>query len=352
MKNNKVKVIAEIGPNHNGDYKKALRMITFLKKLNIYGVKFQINNVEKSYSKDSFKANYQKNQIKETPSEMALKYQLSEKHHKLIKDFCDKIKINYLCSPFDLDSTKFLCETLKLKIIKIASGEILSLDILNYLSKKNVEIILSTGMSTLDEIQKAISILNQFKRKKITILHCTSSYPTKKNEANLNFIDTLKKKFDYDIGFSDHTIGNDASIMAIAKGSKIIEKHFTFNKNDIGPDHKFSMNRNEFKFFVSSISNSEYLLGSKNKIFSKTELQIKKSVRKSIVSSQDIPKGKIIEINDICFKRPGTGISPLKYKLVLGKKANKLIKANKIIKKEYYNWKRSFFLQVPDLNTA
>ena len=332
----RVKIIAEVGVNHNGSIKLAKKMIKKLSKLDIDYIKFQLANPENVYSLDAFKADYQKKNDKEkSVINMSKKLQLSKNQHLILKNYCNKHKKKYLCTAFDLDSLKYLVNKLKVSIIKIPSGEIQSYDILQFISKLSKEIILSTGMASFEEIGKTLKILNKNKKKKITIFHCTSLYPAKESLINLNVLDEIKKRFKKPIGYSDHSLTDDTCLGAIAKGASIIEKHVTLNNKMSGPDHKASYNIKNFAKFVKKIRDFEIILGSSNKVISKEENAVKLMARKSIVSKRLIQRGKIIKRNDICFKRPGTGFSPLEIKKVLGKKTKNEINPNRVIKTKF-----------------
>jgi len=330
--NEKIKIIAEIGPNHNGSIKTALKLLDHLAKIGVKIVKFQLADPYKVYSNQSFKASYQKKNTKRgSIIEMSKKIQLKRNDHLLLNKVCKKLNIIYSCSAFDLDSLKFLNEKIDIPFFKIPSGEILSIDMLNYISLQNKPIFLSTGMATLSEIDFALNILNKINKKEITLMHCISSYPASPKNANMNFIETLKKKYKLNIGFSDHTLGHECALIAVSKGANIIEKHVTLNKNSIGPDHKISLNVNQFKNFIKKIYNTQNSLGSKDRYFSKKELEIKNVARKSIVANKDLLKGYKIKLADITFKRPGIGISPDKINLLVNKKLNKNVRKNNLI---------------------
>ncbi len=332
----KVRIIAEVGVNHNGSINLAKKIIKKLSKLDIDFIKFQLAKPEDVYSLDAFKADYQKKNDKEkSVINMSRKLQLSKKNHQNLKNYCNKFKKKYICTAFDLDSLKYLINSIKVPLIKISSGEILSYDMLKFLSKQSKEIILSTGMSSFDEIKKSIKILNRNKKKKITLLHCTSLYPVHKKQINLNVLDQIKKIFKTPIGYSDHSLTDEASIGAIAKGATIIEKHVTLNNNMIGPDHKASYNIKDFIRFVKKIREFEIILGNSKKVISKEENKIKLMARKSIVSKRQITKGEILKRRDLCFKRPGTGFSPIELNKVLGKKVKKQIGSNRVISKKH-----------------
>jgi N,N'-diacetyllegionaminate synthase len=331
MKFKKTLIIAEIGPNHNGSLEKAKTMINKLSKLDCDFIKFQVGNPDNVYSRDAYKASYQKkyDNIKSI-KKMSQKYHLSIHEHVELYKYCKKKKKNYLASFFDLESLKILDKKLNLKYIKVPSGELQSIDILKYLKFKKKKIILSTGMANLNEIYKSLKIIG---KKNVTLLHCTSCYPAKDRQLNLRFINLLKEKFNLKVGYSDHSSDFLASILAVGLGAMVIEKHVTLNKLDEGPDHHMSLNIDEFSSFVKLIRRSEIILGSKNKKISNEEKQIKKVARKSIVSTKDLEVGHKIKKKDITFKRPGGGISPFEYKFIIGKKIKKRISKDKLIKK-------------------
>ena len=334
--NSRVKIIAEIGVNHNGSMSIAKKLIRQLSKLDIDFIKFQIADPNSVYSKDAFKAEYQKLYDKEKKIiEMSRKLQLTKKQHLELSNYCKKHRKKYACTAFDLKNLKFLIKKIKIPFIKIPSGEILSYDILKFVSKQSKKIILSTGMASFEEIEKAIKILNSNKKKNLTILHCTSTYPAKENYINLNVIDTLRKKFNLPVGYSDHSISDDVLIGAIAKGAKIVEKHVTLSNSLKGPDHKSSITIAKFKKLVKKIRNFEIILGSYKKKISKEENKIKLMARKSIVAKKFIRAKKKITLQDICFKRPGTGISPINFRKVVGKISKRDIAKDRVIRKNF-----------------
>lgn len=329
---NKTYIIAEIGPNHNGSFKTAKKMISLLKGSGVDAIKFQLANPEKVYSKNSFKANYQiKNTEKGSIIDMSRKYQLSKQDHIELANLCYKNKIDYLCSAFDKESLEFLVKKIKVKYIKVPSGEITSLDILNYISKLKKKIILSTGMANISEIKDAIKKLNKNHKKEIVILHCVSSYPTNKKDLNLNIIREFQKIFKKNIGFSDHSLGNEASLAAVAMGATVIEKHVTISKKMIGPDHASSSSIKDFYSLVKKIRELEKMLGESKKRLLKSEKNTKNVSRKSIVANKDLIRGKTLKSSDIVFKRPGIGISPMKVRSIIGMKLKKNIYANNLI---------------------
>lgn len=337
----KTYIIAEVGANHNGSYKLAKKYVDVISKLDVNAVKFQLADSSQVFSKEAFLADYHKKSKGYKANQNLIledkNRQLSRKEHLRISKYCKKKKIDYLCSPFDLGSLKFLINEIKIKKIKIPSGEIFSIDLLKFLnkSKKNLKIILSTGMATYKEISKSLRFLKNISKKNIKLLHCISNYPTKIDKVNLLSISEMKKRFKCEIGFSDHTVDNLTSAIAVGLGATIIEKHVTLNKNLPGPDHKMSLSISQFRDLVRKVRTVEKMLGSKLKPISKEELKIQKVARKSIVSNKRLKVGSRIKIQDISYKRPGTGILPIFYKKILNKKVKKLIHADTTILKKY-----------------
>lgn len=331
----KLVIIAEAGVNHNGNIELAKKLIDSAKRAKADYVKFQTFKTDHLVTEHAKMASYQLQNVKKKISQKELlkKYELDFAQHKLLINHCKKIKINFLSTPFDLESVDMLFK-LGLKIIKISSGDINNYPLLTKVGNKAKKIILSTGMSTLKDIKDAILILkkSKFNIKNLTLLHCTSNYPAKNNEVNLLAIRTLKNKFGTNIGYSDHTLGSEAAIAAVALGAKIIEKHITLNRKYLGPDHKASMTPSEFYNFTKSLRKTSVLLGNKNKIISKNELNIAKLVKKSIVAKNFIKKGELFSENNLICKRPGNGISPIFWKKIIGKKANKNFQQDELIR--------------------
>ena len=331
-----VYIIAEIGPNHNGDVTTALRMVEQIAATGVDAIKFQMSNPYELYSDDSFKAAYQKTNDKApTAREMSLRIQLKPEEHLQVYEKCKSLGVDYICTAFDLGSLQFLDTHTDMAYYKIASGEIFSLDIIDYMAKHQRPIILSTGMATYEEVEKSISLLNKYGRKDITILHCISAYPAKYEEVNLLNMLELKDRFGYEVGFSDHTIGNECAIAAVAMGASMIEKHVTYDKNADGPDHKASITIDELATLVQSIRHIESAIGVRERQFSETQREISRVARKSIITKRNISKGEIITLNDICYKRPGIGFLPIEQDQVIGKKAICDIERDRVIKPEY-----------------
>ena len=334
--NTNVFIIGEIGNNHNGSISKALKLINISKKYGIDCVKFQTFEPNEMASENLAKANYQKKRSNknETQFERLKRVQIDKKFHKTVLDECRKININFSSSVFDITSAKLL-SSFKPSFIKIPSGEITNLPLLKHLSKINRPLILSTGMSNIDEVKYAVKILNK-KRHDLCILHCVSSYPTALSDINLNSIHYLREQFPYPIGFSDHTLGFEASNLAISAGATVIEKHITLDKNLEGGDHLLSLNPKEIKHFVISIRKTEKIMGLKEKNILKTEIEIKKISRKSIFIKNNKKLGSSILKKDIILKRPGTGLSPTFINKVIGKKLSKKIEANTMLLTKHF----------------
>ncbi len=255
---------------------------------------------------------------------MLKKYSLDfDKFYKIIK-YCKKKKLKFIATPFDLDSFKFLKQN-KVDLIKISSSDINNFEILSEVIKYNIHLILSSGLSDIKEIRQTLNFLykNNFKKKNLTLLHCTSNYPTPINEANLNVITSLKKKLKINIGYSDHTRSLLTGSIAVSLGANIIEKHITLSNTMLGPDHKASLNPKDFKIYVDNIIQGKKLLGSYQKILNKSEILTKKIVSRYIVAKQFIKKGEIFTRDNITCKRTFNGIGPNKWFKILGKKSQK-----------------------------
>ena len=333
MKIKKTFVIAEAGVNHNGSLKNALKMIDVAKKSGADAIKFQAFNSSEIASKFTPLANYQKKQKTTTQYSLLNKLELSEQSLTKIKKYCDKKGITFMASAFDIASLRFL-KKLNLKIFKIPSGEINNLPYLNELGKYNKKILLSTGASEIKDIKFAIDTLvkSGTKKKNICIMHCNSEYPTPMRDANLNAIKYLKTKFNNEIGYSDHTLGIEASIVSVVLGAKVIEKHFTLDKKKIGPDHKASISGKELSKLVECVRNIEIAVGIQKKFITKSEKKNQKLIRKSIVAKININKDDIFSEKNITCKRPGYGIPPTLWKNIIGKKAKKIFKKDQLIK--------------------
>jgi N,N'-diacetyllegionaminate synthase len=322
----KIELIAEIGVNHNGNLSLAKKLI---KKASLAGAdyaKFQIFEANKLAIKKSKKAKYQNENLKKNISqyEMLKNYEISKLDVKKLNDYCKKHRIKFLASCFDIDSLK-LYSSFNNDSVKIPSGEITNLHLIEYAAKKFKKLIISTGMSNYLEITQAIkTVIKQgVPKKNITLLQCTTDYPALAEEANLNCMEEFKKKFGTEIGYSDHTEGTICSIVAASRGATIIEKHFTLNKKLKGPDHKASMNFKELIDFNNKIKAVKIILGSKTKKITHSEIKNIHYVRKSIYAKKKISKGEVFTISNIIAKRPLGGIPASNLKKVLGKKSKK-----------------------------
>jgi N,N'-diacetyllegionaminate synthase len=327
MKNiNKTFIVAEAGINHNGSLKKALKLIDVAASAGANAIKFQTFQAENLATDYAPKARYQKYKSakKENQFQMLKKLEFTDIMHRTCLKKCKKKKIIFMSSAFDIESLNYL-NKFNLSYFKVPSGEIVNIPYLEVLGKMRKKVILSTGMSSIYEIKKAIKTLvtNGTKISFITLMQCTSAYPAPYDEINLNVIATLRDRFKLNIGFSDHSLGVQASIAAVALGAKIIEKHLTLSKKLKGPDHKASLDPREFKFMVQSIRIVEKTLGDKKKKITKSEKENIYIVRKSIVASTRIEKNEKFSNLNITCKRPGTGISPLLFKKIIGRKSIK-----------------------------
>jgi len=335
MNKDKIKIIAEAGVNHNGSLKNAKKLIDCASKAGADYVKFQTFKASELATRSSPKASYQKlsTKRKESQYDMLKKLELSEKDHLVLKKYCKKKKINFLSSPFSIKSFDFL-NKIGLKTIKIPSGEIDNFPFLKHIGKFKKKIILSSGMSSLLEVANAIKILNKegTSKNKITVLHCSSEYPTPFENVNLKAMNTIKHRLGVKVGYSDHSLGYIVPIAAVALGAAVIEKHFTLNKKNKGPDHKASLNPAELKEMIKKIRSTEKALGSYIKKPSKGELKNIKVVRKSIFAKMEIKKGDIFSNQNISTKRPAVGISPKNWNKVIGKKSKRNFKVDQPIK--------------------
>jgi N,N'-diacetyllegionaminate synthase len=333
---NRVFIIAEAGVNHNGDLQKAYELIDIAKDAGVDAVKFQtIKSPENNISKFAKMADYQKENtgMEESQIEMIKKLFIGYEEFKKIKEYCEKKEIMFLSTPFDKESVDFLCD-LGVKIIKIPSGEITNLPYLRKIATKRKPVILSTGMSNLGDIESCLNVLTKdgLRNEEITILHCNTEYPTPFSDVNLNAMLTIKNAFPgIKIGYSDHSLGIEVPIAAVALGAEVIEKHFTLDKKLPGPDHKASLDPKELTLMVKSIRNIEIALGNGVKKASASEQKNIEIARKSIVAKTDIKRGDIFSEANMTVKRPGNGISPMKWDDLIGKIASKDYKADELI---------------------
>jgi len=342
LQKNRVFIIAEAGVNHNGSIELAKKLIDAGVEAKVDAVKFQTFIAENVISKYAEKADYQKDTTggDESQLEMVKQLELSFEDFKELKTYCEQKGIMFLSTPFDMDSIKFL-ETLKMGLWKIPSGEITNLPYLQKIGSYNEKIIFSTGMSTLGDIENAIDILVKAgtSRENITILHCNTEYPTPMDDVNLKAMQTIKNAFGVNVGYSDHTLGIEVPIAAVALGATVIEKHFTLDKSMKGPDHLASLEPNELKLMVQGIRNIEEALGTAIKLPSASESKNIKIARKSIHLAKDIKKGHLFGMDDLIIKRPGNGISPLFINEIIGCRAKSDLLEDSILNFKDIEWK-------------
>ena len=322
----KVQIIAEAGANHNGSIEIAKELINVAKMAGADTVKFQTGKAERVISKFALKAEYQKQTTGETESqlEMCKKLDLSKEAHIELINECQKSKIMFLSSPFDLESIDLL-NNLGLQTFKIPSGEITNLPYLREIGRLDKKVIMSTGMSELSEVRDAIEILiaSGTEKTKITVLHCNTEYPTPYKDINLKAMATIRDELGVRVGYSDHTLGIEVPIAAVALGATVIEKHFTLDRTMQGPDHRASIEPKELKAMVQAIRNIERALGDGIKRPSSSEQKNISVVRKSIVAARSIKKYEVFSEENLLAKRPGIGISPMRWDEVIGIVANK-----------------------------
>ena len=340
-------IIAEVGVNHNGIEDIAIELIDGALEAGADAVKFQTFNSSELATQKAMKAPYQEISNESNQLEMLKKLELSFDVQKRLKEYCEKKGITFMSTAFDKESLDFLLFDLDISILKIPSGELNNHPLLLDFSKAKRKMILSTGMSTMDEIEESLGVIafgligdgkpskesfaNAFKssngkkmlRKFVTLLHCSSQYPTPLDDSNIRVMETLKKYFGLSVGFSDHTQDMLVAITAASLGATIIEKHITLDKEMMGPDHMSSSDINEFKDYVASIRKVERILGSKKKTILKGEISNRKVSRKSLVAKKAIKKNELFTEENITTKRPGDGMSPKDFWRILGKKSKK-----------------------------
>jgi N,N'-diacetyllegionaminate synthase len=317
-------IIAEAGVNHNGNIELAKKMVDTVVDIGADAIKFQTFHSNSIVINSAKKANYQQETTGKIESQLDMlkKLELNEDQYIDLYNYCKKKNILFLSTAFDFESIDFL-ESLNIFIYKIPSGEINNLPHLIKIAKTGKSVILSTGMSTLGEVKIAVGILKQNGAGEITVLHCNTEYPTPYEDVNLNAMLTMQKELGLKVGYSDHTPGIEVPIAAVAMGASVIEKHFTLDKNMEGPDHKASLEPPEFAAMVKAIRNIEKALGTGEKTPSPSEIKNMSVARKSIVARRAIKKGESFTENNITVKRPGNGISPMKWFGVLGTAATK-----------------------------
>ena len=317
-------IIAEAGVNHNGQLNLALKLCDAAKEAGVDCVKFQTWQTEKIVTRKAEKATYQSentNDAEESQFDMLKNLELSYEDFRLVQEHCNKIGIDFLSTPDEEYSLAFLMNELHLPLIKIGSGEVTNIPYLRQMASYHKPIILSTGMATLAQVAMAYDTLIAAGAPSVSLLHCTTNYPCPKNEVNLRAMQTMKEAFKCPVGYSDHTMGTEIPIAAVAMGAEIIEKHFTLDRNMDGPDHNASLEPHELKYMVDCIRNIEVALGDGIKRPNPSEVNISKVVLKSIVAKVPINKGETLTANNITIKRAGSGIPAAHWDMIIGTKA-------------------------------
>lgn len=332
-----VLIIAEVGVNHNGDLALARKLIKSASECGADIVKFQTFKADSIATRTAEKAQYQIEHTgaEETQLEMLRRLELKEEDHESLINTCKQNKISFLSTAFDLDSIEVL-DRFSPSLWKIPSGEITNFPYLREIAKKKGRKILSTGMADMNEIGNALEVLRSYgtKHSEITVLHCTTEYPAPISEVNLRSMLTIQSVFRTDVGYSDHTRGINISLAAVALGAQVIEKHFTLDRNIDGPDQKASLEPNEFRLMVRGIREIEESLGDGKKCASESELKNRSIARKSIVAARRIELGELFTQNNLTTKRPGVGISPMRWEEILGKRAHREYDVDELIDHE------------------
>jgi N,N'-diacetyllegionaminate synthase len=327
-------IIAEAGVNHNGDIQLAKKLVEVASDSNVDVVKFQTFRASSLVTKNAKKADYQSKPSSESDNQLDMlqKLELSEEQHKELKELANNRNLEFLSTGFDIESLQMLI-SLGINRIKIPSGEITNLPYLRFIAAQKKKVILSTGMSTLKDIENALSVLFKggVKVEDITVLHCTTNYPARMDEVNLNAMVSIGKEFGVSMGYSDHTEGIEVSIAAVALGAVVIEKHFTLDRNLPGPDHKASLEPRELTALVDGIRNIEVAIGDGIKKPMKSELANINAARKSLVACQRIQKGDLFSEKNVTVKRPGSGISPMEWDSIIGTVSDKSYEVDDLI---------------------
>ena len=328
----KIFIIAEAGVNHNGSLETARKLIDAAAEAGADAVKFQTFKTENLVCRNAEKAAYQKSTTDagESQFDMLKRLELTPDMHKELINYCHEKNIMFLSTPFDVESLHYLVGC-GLAIIKIPSGEITNYPLLREAAKSGRRIILSSGMSTLDEVREAVTVLKENNSADITVLHCNTEYPTPFSDVNLRAMQTIKEEVGVCVGYSDHTQGTEAAVAAAALGAEIIEKHFTLDKNMEGPDHKASLEPNELAELVKVVRHIEQALGDGEKKPSDSEKKNMSVARKSIVAGCEIKAGERFTEDNLTAKRPGTGLSPMLWNQVIGQTAKRDFAADEMI---------------------
>ncbi|MEG1254892.1 N-acetylneuraminate synthase [Clostridium sp.] len=329
-------IIAEAGVNHNGSIEIAKKLVDMAAECGADAIKFQTFKAEECVGAYADKAEYQMENmpVEESQLEMVRKLELPFEEFRILQSYCKGKGILFISTPDGTESLNFLV-SLDVPLIKIGSTEVSNVEYLKEIGNTGKEIILSTGMSTLGEVEQAINILKSTGNKNVKIMHCTTDYPTKEEDVNVRAMVTMREAFKIPVGLSDHTVGCEAAIAAVALGAEFIEKHITLDKEMDGPDHKASMEPEAFKEYVNAIRNTEKLLGDGIKRPTSREIGIMKDVRRSIVAKYDLHKGTVINKSMLAYKRPGSGINPELSDVISGRTLKKDMKQDELIMWEY-----------------
>ena len=327
-----VYIIAEAGVNHNGSLENAKKLVDMAQESGADAVKFQTFKAEESTGITAEKAEYQKKNdpTQETQLDMIRKLELPFSDFAIIKDYCQEKGIDFISTPDGQASLECLVD-LDVPLIKVGSTEVTNLYFLEKIAETMKPVILSTGMSTLGEIEKALDVMWKTGNNNIQLMHCTTDYPTKIDDVNLRAMVSLRDAFQISVGYSDHTLGCEAAISAVVLGASSIEKHITLDRDMEGPDHKASMPPSEFRNYVQSIRNTERLLGDGRKRPTQNEIEIMKQVRRSILTNEALDKGTVLTKDMFCYKRPGTGIAPEYADLLVGRTLKRNLSKEEII---------------------
>jgi len=338
-----VYIIAEAGVNHNGKLDLALQLVDIAKNSGADAIKFQTFKAKKLASKEADKAQYQKETTNSNESQvdMLKQLELSYDEFKQVKQYCAEKNIEFISTPFDLESAEFLNE-LNVNIYKVGSGDLTNYPLLRYVAKTGKKLILSTGMSNMDEVEDSVKYVLNNGCKELVLLHCISNYPTKNEDLNLFAIKTMKEKIstiktDIQIGFSDHTKGLDASLYSVCAGATYIEKHFTINKDMKGPDHRASLDPNELNLFVKKIRETEIILGDGIKKFRDSEKENRKIIRRSLAYNTELKKGTVLDYADLITLRPNTHICGSQLEEFIGKTLNCNVSENDFLEISHFN---------------
>ncbi len=326
-------LIAEIGVNHNGDMTLAKEMIDAADESGADAVKFQTFTAETLVSSGTPKVKYQESTTSpdESHYEMIQALELSREGHFLLKEYCESKKITFLSTPYDVESARFLHEELDVELFKSASADLVDYLLHEYIASTGKPSIVSVGMASLGEVERSLEIYKKVDNHDVILLHCVSNYPCAEESLNLRVLETLKQAFQVPVGYSDHSIGYEASVLSVAFGSKVIEKHFTTDKNLPGPDHLASSTPEEFKKLAEAVRKAEVMLGSPVKHCQSEEFQMSQVSRKSIAVGRDLEAGSKLKKEDLVLLRPGTGLEPLLMPQIIEKTTSRKLRAGSLL---------------------